>query len=348
MPTAYYMVHYRRFEAGAANLNGATIETLCRSSLDVADSANVKLWERAQDRLFDVGDSDGRQILLNKVADLSSAVFGEMCLVQSSDLQALLELKPSKVQLSDLTMAEIFNLGERSAPTGSQFVRGMAYWLAIGNHIFFVKTHSMSAEYLHAYLNWLVKIRTQTLDPSISFTLQAEFDQATVSGDIGDIRSLQVKGKAAPQISVSAPQQADGADRVVKTARTVADKLVQFGQAVPIVEALFGKAKADSLVASLGVGEYLAVDASVKVRGKRTTESRVKLRELANDLADLTDAEVRVEGKDGKMSDGDAILRTRMPFNLPHEGSNLLEFDHVADQLQEVYTRFVKDGKIKA
>jgi hypothetical protein len=37
-----------------------------------------------------------------------------------------------------------------------------------------------------------------------------------------------------------------------------------------------------------------------------------------------------------------------MAFNLPHEGSNLLEFDNVADQLQEVYSRFVKDGKIKA
>ena len=37
-----------------------------------------------------------------------------------------------------------------------------------------------------------------------------------------------------------------------------------------------------------------------------------------------------------------------MPFHLPYEGSNLLEFDNVSDQVQEVYARFVKDGKIKA
>ena len=86
----------------------------------------------------------------------------------------------------------------------------------------------------------------------------------------------------------------------------------------------------------------------MKVRGRRTEESRAKLREIANDLADMTEGEVQVEGKDGKVSDGDAILRTRMPFHLPHEGSNLLEFDNVSDQLQEVYARFVKDGKIKA
>jgi hypothetical protein len=46
------------------------------------------------------------------------------------------------------------------------------------------------------------------------------------------------------------------------------------------------------------------------------------------------------------MTDEDAILRTRMPFALAHEGGYLLEFENVADQLQEVYVRFVKDGKI--
>ncbi len=38
----------------------------------------------------------------------------------------------------------------------------------------------------------------------------------------------------------------------------------------------------------------------------------------------------------GKVSDDDAILRTKMPFDLPHEGSNFLDFENVADQLQEV------------
>ena len=72
-----------------------------------------------------------------------------------------------------------------------------------------------------------------------------------------------------------------------------------------------------------------------------------RLIDIASDLADASDGKVLVEGSDGKISDGDAILRTRMPFNVPIEGSNLLEFDNVADQLQEVYKRFVKDGKIK-
>ena len=39
-----------------------------------------------------------------------------------------------------------------------------------------------------------------------------------------------------------------------------------FDQAVPIVKALVGEKRANSLVDSLGPNEYLSVDASVKVR----------------------------------------------------------------------------------
>jgi hypothetical protein len=346
MPTTYHMVHYRRFDVGTADFKGDTLETLCRAALNDAADGGAPLWERPDDRLFDIGGGDGRKIFLNKVADLSSAVFGEMCLAQSRDLQALLNMTPSKMQLSDLTTAVVYDLDEREAPRGSQFIRGLAYWMAIGNHVFFLKTHSMTADLIQQYLDWLLKSRTSVVPASVKFMLQAEFDKANVTSDIGEIRSLRVAGKATPQMAISVPKEAGQAE--VKTSRRIADRFAQMQQAVPIVEALFGKPKAESLVNSLGPNEYLAVEATVKVRGSRTAESRKKLQGIANDLADMSDATVQIEGKDGKVVDGDAILRTRMPFHQPHEGSNLLEFDNVADQLQEVYSRFVKDGKIKA
>jgi hypothetical protein len=338
------MVHYRRFEADATALKGKTLESLCRDALNTNNGSSA-LWARPEDRVFDVGDSDGRKIFLNKVADLSSAVFGEMCLAQAKDLQALLNMKPSEVKLSDLTTATVYDLDEREAPQGSQFVRGLAYWLAVGNHVLFVKTHSMTPELVRLYLDWLLKSRGAVVDPALSFALNAEFDTTATAGDIGEIRNLRVSGKSAPQV-INFEGEAE--KREVKTSRRIADKFAQMQQAVPIVKALFGDKQAESLIESLGPDEYLAVEASVKVRGRRTEESRKKFQAIANDLADESDAQVQIEGKDGQIRDGDAILRTRMPFHLPHEGSNLLEFDNVADQLQEVYARFVKDGKIKA
>ena len=99
--------------------------------------------------------------------------------------------------------------------------------------------------------------------------------------------------------------------RKVKTSRRIADRFAQMKEAVPIVEALFGKPKAQSLIESLGPGEYLAVDATVKVRGQRTEESRNKFQNIANDLADTSDAKVQIEGKDGRIADGDAICELK-------------------------------------
>lgn len=344
MSTAYHMVHYRRFDADAAKVKGKTLESLCREALNT-EHHGVKLWARPHDRVFDANDAEGRKIFLNKVADLSSAVFGEMCLAQAKDLQALLNMKPSEVKLSDLTTATVYDLDEREAPQGSQFVRGLAYWLAIGDHVLFVKTHSMTPELVRLYIDWLLKSRGAVVDPSLAFALNAEFDKTATAGDIGEIRNLRVAGKSAPQIINF---EGETEKREVKTTRRIADKFAQMQQAVPIVKALFGNEKAESLIESLGPNEYLSVEASVKVRGRRTEESRKKFQAIANDLADESDAQVQIEGRDGQIRDGDAILRTRMPFHLPHEGSNLLEFDNVADQLQEVYARFVKDGKLKA
>ena len=345
MPTAYHMVHYRRFSHNHPESPVRKLDGLCRTALGQADSAGNGLWTRARDRVQTIAEgSGGRQLLLNKVADLTDSVFGELCLADSRGLQALLQLTTQTLELSDITTAEVYDLDERTAPSGSQFIRGMAYWLAAGDHLFFVKTSNMSAALLHGYIDWLLRSRTTTLPPTSAVPIQAEFDRS-VASDTGDVTRLVVKGNAVSRMVVDT---ADGEkERSVRTSRTIGDKFVEFAGAIPVVEALLGKAKTDSLLESLGPQEHLAVEAQVKVRGRRTEASKAKLREVANDLADMTDAEVLVEGKDGKVANGDAILRTTMPFDLPQEGSNLLDFNNVADQLLEVYSRFVRDGKIQ-
>lgn len=219
--------------------------------------------------------------------------------------------------------------------------------MVIGDHLFFVKTQSMSANLMQEYFEWLLKKCTSTMPSDAAFIFQAEFDRSKVSGDIGDITSLRVKGKSAPQMVV-APADFEASSRIVKTARVVKAGEYTFEKARAVAEAIFGKIRSDALVDSLGPDEYLSVDAAIKVRGRRTEKSKNKMKELANDLADLTEGDVQAEGKDGRVSDEDAILRTRMPFNLSREGSSLLELDNVADQIQEVYSRFVRDGKIAA
>jgi len=272
-----------------------------------------------------------------------------LCLVDSKGFQAVLEQVKSKVALSDLTTAEIFALAEKEAPAGTQFLRGIAYWLVLKNHLFFVKTQSMSPRLLQKYFEWLLKGKSNSWPADLEIVLQAEFDKSKIGGDLGDIRNLRVRGGATPEYAV-APIIPDAKthETVVSKIKKVGDRFVQFRQAIPIVEALFGEAKTKSLIESMGPEEYFAVEASVKIKGKRTQASKDALKKLTNELADITDGSVQVEGKNGKLSDGDAILRMTMPFLIQEGGASLLEFDNVADQLQEVYKRFVADGVIGA
>jgi hypothetical protein len=341
---SYLMVHYHQNQRTDWDVGAPTLEQTCRQALAQKSPAGLPLWERADGRIYSFNDPEPRQILLNKVADLQSAVFGEMCLVQTKDLQAIIDMTAEKKQLSDLTTAEVYALAERAAPTGSQFLRGLLYWLAIGDHVFFVKLGSMSSAMMQDYLNWLVS-NTGALPVGKAIILRAQFDPS--GGDIGQVRSLRVSGKTAPKMIIT-PANDETVATVKTTSRRIKDAIRESEMARPILIALFGEEKTESFQESLGVGEYLSVDATVKIKGRRTEESKRKIRELANDLDDMSDTDVQIEGKDGTLKDGDAILRTKMPFSVPHEGSTILDFDNVADQLQIVYRRFVEDGKIKS
>lgn len=347
MPSAYHTVHYRQLEIAAAAKN-VTGEKLSRSALSAAAGQGPPLWQRVKDRVLDLADDRQHQLVLNRVADQSSAVFGEMCLLQQGGFQALLELKASQKQLSTVTLAEIFALEEKAAPTGSHFVRGILYWLMIGNHVLFVRLQSATPDHLARYLAWLWQVQTKALAADATFDLRAEFDRSQVNGDIGDIRSFRVGGITTPHVLTPAPRAPGGGKRVVSTARQVGSDVAEYSKAIPIIELVLGKKRTESLLHALGEKEYLAVDTTVKVKGQRTVESRDQAKSIASALANITDGDVRVEGRDGKWSGADAILRTRMPFDVASEGSALLDFDNVSDQLREVYSRFVHDGKIPA
>ncbi len=320
-----------------------TLEALCRIALNNKNRTGLSLWERAQDRLFQSGGAFDGQILLNRVADLRSSVYGELCYIEEKGLQALLELTRSKQQLSNLTLAEVYQLQEAYAPTGTHFIRGLAYWMAIRDHILFVKTQFVRPDDIHAYLHWLLKEQTRTIEPDVTFDLQADFDKSVA--DVGDIRKLRVAGRRIPA-AVGVVE--DGPPKEVLTRRRVGEAALLSEQAKRVWEAVLGPERTKSFIEALGPSEYIAADTTLSVKGRRTEQSKRKIKELASELADASDAKVQIEGKDGRVSDGDAILRTRMPFEAPHDGSTLLEFDNVADQLSEVYSRFVRDGKIDA
>lgn len=339
------MVHYREFEHNHAAKSASKLEDLIRASLNTVAASGFAKWETIEDRVMPLADGSGMELVLNRVADLQSAVFGEMCLVHQNAMQALLELNSSKQKLSALTVAEIYDLTEKAAPAGSRYVKGLTYFLSISNHLFFLRTQSLTYDHLEKYIEWLIIQGGAGLAAGTA-SFKSKFDKSVFAGDIGDVQALRVSGPSFPQMNITPTTQKE--TKELATTKKVADRFVQFEKAFQVVEALLGPGEAKELAESLGPKERLVVDASVKVKGSRTEESKKKLSDIAKQLDSMTDGKVGVEGKDGKISDEDIILRTKMPFSRESENSSLLEFYNVADQLQVVYNRFVADGKITA
>ena len=142
----YHMVHYREFTTSLVSM--PSLEEQTRNRLSATGISGTPRWQSIADRLMSLNDESGLELVLNKVADLSSAVFGEMCLIHNNGVQALLNLKAETHQLSSITMAEIYSLMESGAPTGTRYVRGLAYFLAIGQHLFFIRTQSLTPEHI--------------------------------------------------------------------------------------------------------------------------------------------------------------------------------------------------------
>lgn len=338
----YHKVHYRRIEA---KLGEPSFEQLCREALEATDSKGQALSLRPDDRVMSVTDGDIlKQILMNRVADLTTAVFGEICLVLTNDLQAMLRRSTKQLKLSNKTVATVFDLSEAHAPANSQFIRGTAYWLSIGNNLFFIQLNALSSRFVQSYLEWLVKAvatKCGVARPIESFLVEVDVSK-TGDKSIGEIKNLRISGSSPRGL----PVPVDGDEKKRATSRRVKSEHQVSALAMPLVEAILGKQRAKSLSDSLGPDEYLSASGEVRVSGSRTEQSRERIRKIAHEIADTTDAEVTVEGKDGKIKAGDVILRTDMPFSLPVEGGTLLDFDNVADQLQKVYERFVEDKKI--
>lgn len=341
----YHMVHYREFSHDDKARASETLESLIRASLNATNSDGFARWESIEERLLPLNNGTGMDLVLNRVADLTTAVFGEMCLIHQNAMLTLLEMNAKKQKLSAVTMAEIYSLTEATAPKGSQYVKGLTYFIAIGNHLFFIRNQSLTYQHIEIYLAWLIEIGPKGLSNGPP-SFQSKFDKSAYAGDIGDIRALRVHGPSFPQMAIAPATPAKTKER--NTTRKIADKFVQFEQAYNVAKALLGPAKAEELASSLGPKERLVVDATVKVKGTRTDESKAKLAEIAKEMDALTDGKVGIEGKDGTITDADVILRTKMPFSPAADGSALLDFFGVSDQLQLVYKRFVEDKKIKA
>ena len=345
MAPIYKTVHYRKFHS--EKFVDATFQGILLQELNRTNEQGTKLWGRIADRVWKTPPREGCELILNRVADLQTGIFGEACLVDPEGAQAFLELAEKDAKLSNISSAQIYDLQEQNAPANARYVRGILYFLIIENHVFFIQLHGISGDSLQPYFWWLLRNHPSVSASNFDGKLQAVFDPAEVGGKLDEVRQVRVKGNSAPHVDIALARD-DLKPKERETLRKAKETLVTSEKAESLARTIFGESLTDRLIKSLGPKEHLEVDASLKIRGTRTTNSRSVMNDLATAAAAIEGTTVHIAGKDGVMKDNDVILRVNMPFELANERKSLLDFDNVADQLQKTYLRFVEDKKISA
>ena len=169
--------------------------------------------------------------------------------------------------------------------------------------------------------------------------LQAEFDLASVGGDLGNVSAIEIGGLLVPETGETSAMQ-------VETRRSLADLKPAFSKAKKILEDLWGETKTSEIIESIPPDAALDVNVKIGIRSTRRKIDRHCMGDLATGLRNLGDGDVRIRANDRTVKGADARLHETMPFKRIRQNGSLLDLEHTRSQLKEVHMRFVADGKI--
>lgn len=347
MPKKVVKVHYRRVNRDNNALPNTPFHNLLSSALkkDIGNGKTVA--DSVAQRLAAVPNNEDDRRLINNFYIHDNYVFGNLVQFSPGQLQALLKKGDSSV---DYSSEVCLDLVEDKAPEGMEYIRGVSYWLSIGDHFYIIQNVSLTSKAAEEYLTWLLRDKTRILDDSQYVALDALLDRAQVGGDLGDINSIEIGGlvpetvRALPSESIA---QESGVEDVV-TRQSLGERFAAFGKAFTIIKDLVGEVEAKKILEKIPDEAALEVKVSI---GFRSTTRRLKkafMKEIESGLRNLPDGEMRVRSKDGYVKGGDVRLSQDMPVELTKDGSSLLVLSDALNQMLEVHRRFVEDGRIKA
>ena len=337
----YAMVHYRKLvREDAAISDGKTLSHAIGEALDRQHLNGGIYRDNWRYRLTPPPDDADQRRLANNVHTDAETAFGNLCAYTPGDLQALID--------ANTVSGDSANVAESIAPSGNEYLKGIAYWLVVGDHCYIVQHIAVRTKALEEYLTWFLRDATQIIGSSGTITLQAAFDAASVGGDLDNVHSIEIGGLVPETVRDTVPPiPPEGTQtRKIEERRTLGGGKALFEKAVKVLSDILGPLEAEKILAKVPPEAALEVMVNIGYRAKRRGVDRATMSELATSLRNIDDGEVKILAKDGKLQ-GDAVwLQAQMPFKRMRSNGNLLDLENVRNQLREVHRRFLHDGRI--
>jgi hypothetical protein len=315
-----------------------------KQALD-AKVAGKKVRQYVANRVTEVPTNQEFKRLWNNftVTD-PDVVFGDLCLFLPGELQALLDLAGDTDQVTLDQVMEAWDIAEQRAPDGMEYLRGITYWAAIGDHFYQIQAMSLQAKAMEEYFTWLLRDQTKAIGGSQYVELQATFDREQLADD--DLSSIEVGGFIPETIH---------AEEIASTSATIEEEHKQslgeriahsFTKARQILEDLLGEVEASKIISSIPPDASLEVKVNIGYRATRRKLNKEFMNNIEAGLRNMPDGEIKVRGKSGEVKGDDARLAQEMNIKRHGDQSSLLDLEDTLEQILEVHRRFLHDGRI--
>lgn len=351
MTTKRVKVHYRRLIRDGAIFPTESLSDRIAAAMEFTLPNGSVMKTRAKNRVTPVAGQPGYERMLNTYHAGNGFVFGTVCLFSPGQLQALLHVVDDNSEHPDLAdVLEQLEIRETAAPKGHEYVHGMTYWFATGDHFYQIQHVTLQSKAMEEYLTWLLRDKSGVIAPQHTVALQWKFDRAQVGDD--DLTSIEIGGRMPETYRAPSPD-VDGQALTAKMEQV--DTRESIGERIAATFAAGRKVLVDLIgeVETAKIIETMPMEASLDVRvniGFRSTKKRIRkevMNNLETGLRNIADGEVVARGRNGEVRGDDARLSMDMGVKRISATSGLLDPEHALKQMKEVHRRFLHDSRLE-
>lgn len=339
-------IHYRRLTR--EHFPAQSLSNRITAALNTDGGDGHLIRSKVRHRIVEAPGHPDYQRALNNYEVAPDFVFGTTCLFAPGQLQALLRLEPDEEQPDLAAVLEAFEIAEQAAPRGHEYLHGLTYWLATGDHFYQIQAAALQVGAMEQYLTWLLRDKAAAIGPAHHVELQAVFDIAQLGDDepsfiqVGGIVPETLRAEAVVAKAEPAAEIVD-----VEEKERLGGGLLGWAMSREILDDLYGPIKAQELIDAVPDEASLEVMVSIGYRAKKRKLQKAFMRDLAAGLRNLPDGEVTVRTKSGTAKGADARVFMDMNIQRLPGASSLLVLEDVRDQMLEVHRRLLHDGKIE-
>jgi hypothetical protein len=344
-------VHYRRLRRDNGQFGPETLSNRIAAALETPLEGGGKVRSRVLNRQADVPGQPGFKRLLNNFNIEADSIFGTLCLFAPGQMQALLRLGHGEdAQASLEAVLEAFDIAEAAPPEGHEYIHGICYFLAVGDHFYQIQSISLQVPAMEEYLTWLLRDRTGAIKPEHFVMLQSTFDRAQVGDD--ELTSIQIGGLVpetvrSPELFFEPALPPEPVvDEIIEHERIGDAVRATLGQARAVLIQLLGEMKTDQILQSVPPEAALEVTVNIGFKAKKRKLRKAFMNELETGLRNLPDGEIKARGRNGEVRGDDARLSLPMGVKRISDTSGLLDLESARAAMIEVHRRFLFDGKI--